>query len=289
MNLSRKAVENMKKTQLIADMHTHSESSHDSVCKIEDMYQSQLKSGTEIFAVTDHFDTDSFNAYDVFSPIKKAYEKVSELNEKNGNDNILTGIELSEGFWHPSVYEKAIELVPYDVVIGSVHLVQYDGLTQPYSQIDFSKLAPDTVQKYLYTYFENVLTMLNTIDFDILAHLTCPLRYINGKYHLGIALSQYENLIEKILKEVIKRDLALEVNTSSFDMLNDFMPTVEILKQYKSFGGQLITLGSDAHISENASINFDKAVQALADIGFSDIYYYKKRQANKIKLERSKY
>lgn len=54
-----------------ADMHTHSEYSHDSVCKTEDMYSAQLKKSTEIFAVTDHFDTASYTDYDVFFPIKK--------------------------------------------------------------------------------------------------------------------------------------------------------------------------------------------------------------------------
>lgn len=33
---------------LIADMHTHSEFSHDSVCKIEDMCLSQIEKGTKI-------------------------------------------------------------------------------------------------------------------------------------------------------------------------------------------------------------------------------------------------
>ena len=55
----------------LADMHTHSENSHDSVCKIEDMLWSQIEKGTKIFAVTDHFDTDSYTRYDVFTPIKR--------------------------------------------------------------------------------------------------------------------------------------------------------------------------------------------------------------------------
>ena len=108
-------------------MHTHSENSHDSVCRIEEMCASQINKGTKIFAVTDHFDTASFMDYDVFTPIKNACETVERLNEANMEDAlILRGIEISEGFWYPEICEKAINMTDYDVVIGSVHLVKYN-------------------------------------------------------------------------------------------------------------------------------------------------------------------
>lgn len=265
-------------------MHTHSEYSHDSVCKIEDMLLSQIKKGTEIFAVTDHFDTYSFNDYDIFTPIKKANETVAELNKKYcHNPLILSGIEISEGFWYPEIYEKVKNLADFDVVLGSVHLVRYKDLRHAYSKIDFSKLSIDTITEYLYTYFDDVLTMLDTTDIDVLAHLTCPLRYINGKYKMGVEISKFEN-IEKILKEIIYKEIALEVNTSSYEPLNDFMPGKDILKKYYDMGGRLITLGSDAHTVDNASQFFNKATEALKEIGFKNIYYYKRRKPYQIEI-----
>ncbi len=262
-----------------ADMHTHSESSHDSVCRIEDMARSQFEKGTEFFAVTDHFDTDSYLDYDVFAPIQTAAETVKRLNEQNGGQQLLlAGVEISEGFWHPEVYEKIRRLVDYDVVIGSVHLVKYKELTRAYSGIDFSQLPKEVTAEYLDAYFDDVLTMLDTIDFDILAHLTCPLRYINGKYHIGMELTAYTEKIETILAEIIRKEIALEVNTSSFSMLQDFMPTTDILKKYRAMGGKLLTLGSDAHVAENASVHFDKALETVKDLGFDSIYYFKNRK-----------
>lgn len=270
---------------MIADMHTHSENSHDSVCKIEDMYLSQLKNGTEIFAVTDHFDTTSFLYNDVFTPIKTANAAVKELNRKYGNKHsILLGIEIGESFWYPEIYKKAIELADYDVVIGSVHLVKYKDLTMAYSQIDFSKLTKAEIIKYLDAYFDDMITMIEFADFDILAHLTCPLRYINGKYKIGIDISYYDKKIVKILEMIIQKKIALEVNTSSFYMLNDFMPTTDILKKYYDMNGYLITLGSDAHTCENASVNFSKAIKTLKEIGFKNIYYYKNRKPYQITI-----
>ncbi len=270
---------------ILADMHTHSESSHDSVCRIEAMAAAQAENGTKLFAVTDHFDTDSYTDYDVFTPMQKAYQTTKELNAKNKNgQRILSGIEISEGFWHPEQYQKAHNLAPYDVIIGSVHLVKYAPLTHAYSKIDFSKLSKETVLQFLDAYFDDILTMLETTDFDILAHLTCPLRYINGKYNFGIDISCYESKIEEILMRIIKKGIALEVNTSAYEVLNDFMPSAEILKKYYAMGGYLITLGSDAHIAKDAAMHFDNAIQTLKTVGFSNIFYYKNRKPMQITI-----
>lgn len=270
---------------MIADMHTHSENSHDSVCPIEDMYLSERQKGTAVMAVTDHCDSSFSDDYDIFTPIKTAYSTVEKLNEKYGDKTmILAGIEIGESIWYPDEYKKASALCDYDVVIGSVHILKYKELTEPYSKIDFSAIEKSEVEKYLEAYFNDVLTTVDSIDFDILPHLTCPLRYINGKYKRQIDLTAYSEKIEEILKRIIKKGIALEVNTSSFGTLNDFMPSTEILKKYYDMGGYLITLGSDAHIAENASADFEKAIDTLKSIGFRNIYYYKKRKAYQITI-----
>lgn len=43
-------------------------------------------------------------------------------------------------------------------------------------------------------------------------------------------------------------------------------------------GGRMITLGSDAHLAQNASTHFDDAVKMLKEIGFDSVYYFKKRK-----------
>lgn len=269
----------------IADMHTHSEHSHDSMCKIEDMLLSQIEKGTRIFAVTDHFDTDSYKDFDIFTPIENAFNEVAVLNEKyNGQCTVLSGLEISEGFWHPDVYNKIINFLPYDVVIGSVHVVNYKNITGAYSCVDFSKLDKATIAGFLDKYFDDMITMLDNENFDILAHLTCPLRYIIVKYKIDIDLSPYQDKIEEILRKIIQRGIALEINTSIFYASDEFMPSRDILRKYHEMGGYLLTLASDAHVSQNASIHFTEAIDTLKEIGFKNIYYYKKRKAYPINI-----
>ena len=64
----------------MVDLHTHSEFSHDSVCKIEDMCLAQIARGTKVMAVTDHCDGWFFTERDVFAPIRQSVETVKALD-----------------------------------------------------------------------------------------------------------------------------------------------------------------------------------------------------------------
>lgn len=270
----------------LADMHTHSVNSHDSVCEIEDICLMQIKKGTKIFAVTDHCDVFSCKDRDIYTPIQNSFDTVRTLNGKYGGKClILSGVEISEGFWYNREAEKIHNLLPYDVILGSVHCVKYKDLEMPYSGIVFSKLTSGQIYAYMDCYFSDMLEMLSTMDFDILAHMTCPIRYITGKYGIKVDLSAFDGKITGILKTIIHKGIALEVNTSGYSALQDSIPSKEILKKYFDLGGYLITLGSDAHIAENASYCFDQAIKTLKGIGFQNIYYYQNRKAHPINLE----
>ncbi len=268
---------------MLADMHTHSEFSHDSTCKIEDMLLSQINKGTNIFAVTDHLDVYSYLDYDVFTPIHSSNAEARRLSEKYADKcKVLSGVEVSEVWWAPEVYEK--ETFDLDLIIGSVHLVRCPEHSEDYSKIDFSQFTQEQIYSYLDLYFKDVISFLDTADFDILAHLTCPIRYIVGKYHRTVDLTRFEDEIDEILKRVIKDKKAFEINTSSFDMLDDFMPSREIIEKYYALGGRLITFGSDAHVPENASVNFDKALAFAKKVGFENICYYEKRELRLLRI-----
>ena len=244
-----------------------------------------MAQGMDGFAVTDHFDTHSYLRYDVVTPIGKAAEQARVLNrELEGRCRILTGIEISEGFWHPAVCEEVRQLTDYDVILGSVHLVQYKDLTGAYSKLDFPAMERAVVEEYVDQYFSDMVTMLDEVDFDVLCHLTCPLRYINGKFGLGLDRTKYDEKIDLILKRIIQKGIALEVNVSSYHILGDFLPDGEILKRYFEMGGYLLTVGTDSHAARDAGKNFDVALETLKEIGFRNIFYYENRKARQITL-----
>jgi hypothetical protein len=53
--------------------------------------------------------------------------------------------------------------------------------------------------------------MVEKTDFDVLTHLTCPLRYIKGKYERNIDMMYFKNEIGDILKEIIRKDIQNQI------------------------------------------------------------------------------
>ena len=77
--------------------------------------------------------------------------------------------------------------------------MKFKDYEMPYSQINFAELGINASKQYFDKYLDDMITMINTCDFDILAHLTCPLRYINGKYGMGLSCKDYIAKIQNIL------------------------------------------------------------------------------------------
>ncbi len=262
------------------DMHTHSEHSHDSQCPIADMAASQMARGIAGFAVTDHCDIEYHEALPLATMISASFADATAMNEQLDGIEILRGVEIGEGFWCLPVAEQIAALQPYDVVIGSVHAVRFDGYTVPFSTIDFGAMGAETAGQYFDAYLDDMMTMLERTSPDILAHLTCPLRYMNGKYGLGIDCRRYAEKIERILQTVVARGIALEVNTSCVGGgYDELMPEDWIIARYAALGGTLVTVGSDAHVADHAAHAFDRALRCLKENGFENVYYYRNRHA----------
>ena len=271
---------------LLCDMHTHSRHSHDSKCPVRDTALSALQKGVSAFAVTDHCDIQYFVERDMPSciagSVKEAVETAKEFADRV---KILRGIEIGEGIWNDAYSEQILHAHAYDAVIGSVHAVRYKDITEPYSVMDFSLMPQEQLHEYVTKYFDEVFEMLHKVPCDIMAHLTCPFSYINGKYHRNLDTERYREQIRSILSFVIDHAIAMEINTSRIGAAyNRYQPDEWIIREFKEMGGYLITLGSDAHSAENLAHVFDDTVKLLKEIGFRNYYYFEDRTAIQCRL-----
>ena len=268
------------------DMHTHSEHSHDSNVKMADIRAAQAAVGTAMAAVTDHSDVGFYKTREAFGCIEDSVREVARLNARNDSPcRLLSGVEIGEGIFYPDKLRYVERLCDYDVIIGSVHCTLRGDELVAYSRRNFSEESDEEADEFMRAYFTDMKKLLEIADFDILAHLTCPLRYVVGKHGKRVDMARYEDDVDEILQAVIKKGIALEVNTSSLSLkLGDFLPSTDILKKYRRMGGYLITLGSDAHVAEEASVNFEAAKRHLKSLGFENIFYYKKRRSYQCKL-----
>lgn len=262
-------------------MHTHSEFSLDSTCPIIDMANAQKEMGTNIFAVTDHFDLPYYKARNSIDSILACYEEIDKTNVDG--IEIIKGIEMSEIQWDYPETKRIIKKINPDVVIGSVHSILFKGEISIHLR-DFKKLTEAELDEFLHLYFSEVYKTARC-GCDIIGHLTLPLRYLASKFNIFVDLNNYKDDIDKILKYIVENNIALEINTSALKAgIKDFLPDKEIIKRYLDMGGKMLTLGSDAHTSENASYGFDKAKEMLNSLGVNEAYYFKDRKPIKYGL-----
>ncbi len=256
---------------MYADLHTHSEYSHDSECSVYDMALAQKEKGASVFCVTDHFDFPKRCDDEYVERIKKSYSDAR--NTKVEGVEILAGVELGRGNRCKDAVKKVLDYCDFDLIIGSVHGVEFNGNFLRPSTTDFSLFNKAETHVIIDTYFNY---LYNVIDFecDTIAHISYLKRYIKQ-----FDIDENINKFKDAFKMIIEKDIALEINTGYLKKNNcDFAPSRDLLKVYKDMGGKKITLGSDAHRKEDASFCFDEAKEMLASLDIHTAFYYKKRQ-----------
>ena len=264
----------------LADTHVHSHFSHDSESILSDICKAAKEKNISVVCITDHADVKPTTDMEQLAQSRR--DAFREVREEQGDGvELLLGIELACGGFYPdhTIFEKAADTLLrigyYDCVIGSVHSV---GST-PTSGNNYSTMSKKELIDNLDRYFNAVLAMLEYSNPDVLAHLTYPLRYINGKYGRGLDWRELEPKIQKILCQVIEKNIALEVNTSCLGTdYDELLPNAEILKLYLQMGGKLLTLGSDAHKPERLGRGFGQTIQLLKSLGVTQLQYVKNRQ-----------
>ena len=266
----------------IYDSHIHSINSFDGKQTVEEICRTALEKKLSGVTVSDHADLLALIPEKTMERMPRSIKTIDAAAHKyEGKLRVFRGVEMSEYHNDTENAKKILALTDYDVILGSVHYIGFNGSLTSYSHIDFGSQMPiDDVYDLLKEYLAQVSYVLDDPFFDVFCHLTCPLRYMNGEYGRGIDIMRFESDIVSILKKMIERRIALEVNTSGIGTpLNELMPDRRILKLYRELGGKLLTLGSDAHTSDRIGGAFYEAAEVLRKIGFGGYYYFDQRRA----------
>ena len=260
---------------MLWDSHMHTDFSGDGEAAPESMAEKAANLGLPGICITDHLDLDYPEDPELFLVDLPVYQqKISDLQKKfQDRLPIHFGIELGLQPHLAGRLEAAAASQPFDFVIGSVHVVH--GMDPYYPAYYEGRTEKEAFKEY----FSCVLENLQAFDsFDALGHLDYVVRYgINGNadYHC----EDYAEIIDEILRLLIRKEKALEVNTAGFKYgLGHPNPCEEILRRYHELGGRLITIGADAHRPEHIAFAFDRLPALLKDCGFDFYAVYQKRK-----------
>lgn len=254
------------------DFHMHSDFSADCSAPMETMIQGAIQKGLKKICFTEHIDYEYPDKDFIFELDLKEYDqKIHRLQDKYADQiKIHKGIELGLQPHLIDRYQTLMEEENFDFVICSIHTVDRKGLHA-------GDLFKDrSIAEAYQTYYEELLYCVkNFKTFNILGHVDLIKRYTIGRepdHH-------YHDLITEIFQVIIPEGKGIELNTSGErDGLPTGMPSPDILKLYKELGGEIVTLGSDAHEPSELGFHFEKSLKLLKSVGFTYIATFKEQE-----------
>ena len=232
--------------KILWDCHMHSSFSADSETPMENMIQAAVDNGLTGICFTEHLDPDypeTPENLDFSLDIPAYRQRLFELADAFRDQiTVNFGIELGLQPHLSESFSGLLKEIPFDFVIGSSHVVHgYD----PYYPSYFEGRKESAC--YM-EYFESILENVAAFDeMDVYGHIDYVVRYgpNPGGYHYGLG----------------------EPN-----------PCVNVIRRYHELGGEIITIGADAHTPDKIAYAFDKAADVLRECGFSYYTVFKNRQ-----------
>ncbi|QUI22873.1 histidinol-phosphatase HisJ family protein [Vallitalea pronyensis] len=267
--------------EIYLDYHIHSSMSPDTDVSMEEMCQSAIHKGFKEIAFTDHFEfytTDKEGRTFNEAYLDTYFETLGQCREKFKNQLIIRrGIELGQQHVQLQRSNTLLSLYAFDYVLASVHKI---------NDVDLSQVVyhDDNIDHYCKRYLEQLYTLVDKGDFDVLAHLDLIKRYA-ARQHVQVDLIHYKLELAQIFERLIQRGKGLEINTSTLRRgLDEPFPSMAILKMYKGMGGEIITVGSDAHDPEDIGGDFHMILDMLAAVGLKRLYHYDNRKGMRVQL-----
>lgn len=252
------------------DSHIHSEFSFDTAkdgsCSMDVIAETAIARGVSEISICDHCDID-----DIIDGLYPTYDKkgikseILRVKEKYaGRLRINYGIELGQPYVKPEEASRLLDECEFEFVIGSLHNLR------EYPDFYFLnyKNMPDSMIDYITK--RNLSELHELIDFGritTLAHITYMKRYLT-RDGVPFDYKPYYGQLVAIFKKLISKGISLEINTSWLRRGSTTTPEPEICALYREVGGELITLGSDAHKPTDIAADFEETAKFLRDIGF---------------------
>lgn len=261
---------------MLWDTHMHTHFSVDSEANPLEMIQSSIRAGVDGICFTEHLDLEDkkYTSEDYPLDIPAYFREMKSFQTQfDGKLPIYIGVEIGLQTYLENVLPGIIEAHPFDFVIGSSHWI--DG-EDPYYPEYFYGRVEDEVYRI---YFESILENLAVFDcFDVYGHLDYIVRYGPNKNQY-YTYEKFADVLDEILRILIQKGKGIEINTGGFKYgLGHPNPTEAILKRYRELGGEIITIGADAHKPEHTAFDFRKVPAILEDAGFNYYTVFSKRK-----------
>ena len=235
--------------------------------------------GLAAITTTEHVDFDSndycFGFYDLFR--HQAQRNERRVVSEDGL-TVLIGAEVDYQRRYEDQARAFLAQTEFDLVIGSVHYVRGEIV---FVDEFFQRPERENVEAYL----DEVLGAVNSRLFDVIGHLDIVKRY--GVRHYGpFDPAHYAEPLDEILRACVDTGTGLEINTSGLrGPPKETFPTLPVLRRYRELGGEILTVGSDAHTVDDLARDIPQALDLAKAAGFRAIALFVDRQVRWMAIE----
>lgn len=242
------------------DFHMHSRVSFDGHDTGEALAKAALAAGLKEICFTDHLDYDPLEQMGCMAFDTAAYNAEYDQLEIPGL-KIRRGMEFGMTVDNLPQFQEDLKRRNFDFVLGSIHFVDdLDVYFEPWWR---GKTVFEAERRYL----EATLDCVRLHDdFDVLAHLTYIAKTHCHPAPRPVPYAEHREVIDEILRVLAAKGKGLEMNTSGVDRCGGFLPTADFFRRFHELGGEIVTVGSDAHRTDRVGQYSFEACGVLKDI-----------------------
>ncbi len=262
------------------DYHIHTAFSADARPSMAEVCEQAIALGIPEICFTEHADFTPGDPCSGYFRPEAYFAELERCREQYGDRLVIrAGAEMGESHLFPYETELLMDEYPFDFIIGSLHWVRDELIL---SREYFEKHSKHEAYQ---RYFEELLIMVRVGGFDVVGHFDVVKRY-GYDVHGPFDPHEHEEIIREVLRACVEVGIGLEVNTSTLRRpVNEPSPGLTILKWYREMGGEIVTLGSDAHEVAHVGHALDEMVALVKAAGFSHIATFHDRQVYFVPIE----
>ncbi|MCL1796998.1 MAG: histidinol-phosphatase HisJ family protein [Eggerthellaceae bacterium] len=252
----------------LINTHTHTVLSGHGEGSIEEVVYAALRAGITTLAITEHYPlTKRFDPLGVLSmyadEVDEYCDTILRLRDENPDMELLLGCELD---WLGKGEDRDLQEIydgRFDIVLGSVHLLDGWPFDAPSSQGRWEELGADTVWK---DYFETwCQAVLSDMPYTVMAHPDLAKKFA---YYPSFDLSK---LYQEAAEACRVAGRLVEVNTSgAYCPCQEIYPAPALLREFCR-AGVGCTIGTDAHHPDNIVRGLAQGYKLLYECGYREL------------------
>jgi len=273
----------------LVDLHVHSSCSADGGSSIIAHARHAAVLGLAQVGICEHVDLDPRDRDYGYLDLKRYDREIVAARAAVPDVRLRQGVEITYQASREEEIRAWLATHRWDYVVASVHLMDYaDGwaiISEP--RTGGLYFAAHSQRQAYRPYFEEVLWAVRSRLGDVVGHLDLVKRY-GAAYYGPFEPEAFKGEIHSVLQAAVEGGVGLEINTSGLRQRpRETYPGLPVLRWYRELGGEILTIGSDAHSSGDLGAGLLEGLALARAAGFRAITTFEARRPHWIDIDKA--